>query len=417
MRRFTLLLLLVASLASAHLYAASRRITVQELAQRVTDAHADQMTDKKLAASLKSTHLSEWMDASILDQLVERSPGPQTAQSLRALYADSAFLPFPEESSNPVPSAIVQKQIVSRMTNYVTTAIAALPNLTATRSTTFFVDSIAGYDSIYFPKRGDLFLIKQDHRKISVQHGIEFVTLPAQTVVEDYLDARSDANGDRSYGPALYRETLHSWGDYGPVLSIVVKDSTPNGMIWSGWQRLHGMRMATFHFDVPRSDSHFTVRVCCEDSVRKIGKTSSHVETNFLLVAGYHGEVVVEPETGRIRIIRLQTEMPRYKNILGGGMLIQWNPKEIGSYRCLCVTHSVDSLTMVDRWYMHSSAMVENRRHINENEYHQYHRFGSKPRIVGGSDPGISSGISGSHQSFSDSLQGQASSSPHVPPH
>ncbi len=378
MRRFNLLLLLIASLTSAHLDAASHRVTVSELAALLSDARSEHITDAQLSQRLNSIHLSESLDADTWQRLAAESIGQQTTEALRALYADSAFLPPPPSQvpAEPPPSFPQQRAIMSSAIDYVVRTIPSLPNLIAVRDTTHYTDTGVGFESGVAQMRGGLLLLGEDQTPVTIRDGVE----------TDSPTAKSAHAERKNLAGQNFREArdLVSWGEFGPVLTTVLTDAAHGQIAWLHWQIDNGVKLAVFRFTVPRSASHYSVHYCCDVAYRPAldGQHQTMVPVPSVLLAGYHGELAIDPETGIIRRIQLAVDPKPGESLLRGAMMIEWGPVTIGSSHTTCPLHGVTLTTTPDKWEQRGIIQTVDRTRINETEFADYHRFGSQSRIV-----------------------------------
>ena len=376
MRR--LLVLFVAFAVPALLLAAPHRVTVSELAQIIDDAHADHLTDAQLSQRLNSIQLTESLNVSTWQRLTVEAPGAQTTEALRALYAASAFLPPPSAQvpSTAAPSFPQQRAIMSSTIDYVVRTIPSLPNLIAVRDTAHYTDTGVGFESGIAEMRGGLLLLGEDQTPVTIRDGVE---TDAPTAKPAHAKAKN-APGEN------FREArdLVSWGEFGPVLTTVLTDAAHGQIAWSRWQLEDGKKLAVFHFIVPRSASHYSVHYCCDVAYRPAldGQHQTMVSVPSVLLAGYHGELAIEPETGIIRRIQLTVDPRPGESLLRGAMMIEWGPVAIGSSHTTCPLHGVTLTTTPDKWEQRGIIQTIDRTRINETEFADYHRFGSQARII-----------------------------------
>ncbi len=378
MRRLLSVSLLVCLVPT--LWAEPHKVTVRELTQMLADARANHLADVRFSQELNNIRLSESMDSATWQRLTEGSIGQQTTEALRALYANSVFLPPPPGAilQDAAPAFPDQRTIMARAINYVLRTIPALPNLLAVRDTVHYTDTGVGFESGDAVMRGGLLLLGEDQTPVTIRDGIETDAPAAKSASA----ARKAASGGREN----FREArdLVSWGEFGPVLTTVLTDAAHGQIAWLRWQMEDGTRLAVFHFVVPRSTSHYTVHYCCDVAYRPAldGQHQDMVAVPSVLLAGYHGELVIEPQTGVIRRIQITVDPRPGESLLRGSMMIEWGPVTIGASQSTCPLHSVTLTTTPDKWEQRGIIQTVDRTRINETEFSDYHRFGSQARLV-----------------------------------
>lgn len=339
----------------------------------VQDARADHLTDAQLNQRLNNIQLAESLDAGTWLKLTAESPGEQTTEALRALYASSSFLPPSPGAilTDAAPQAAAQRAIMASTIQYVLRTVPALPNLVAVRDTAHYTDTGVGFDAGTSETRGGLLLLGEDQRPVTIRDGLE-------------TDAAK--RGDVGKGRENFHEArdLISWGEFGPVLTTVLLDAAHGQIGWARWEQLDGQRLAVFHFAVPRSASHYSVHYCCDVAYGPAldGQHQTMVSVPSVLLAGYHGELTIDPATGVIRRIVLTVDPRPGDSLLRGSMKIDWGTITVGGHPTVVPLHSVTLTTTPDKWEQRGIIQTVDRTRINETEFGAYHRFGSQARIV-----------------------------------
>jgi len=129
MRRLMLLVLL-ASLASTA--GASKRMTVAQLEQALTTAHAEHKPDADIARQIGGIELSERLTEATLSGLATYvGADSQASRALQLLADQSAFLdpPANELPSTAAPNEAAQERMIQAARNYVAQTLLQLPNL------------------------------------------------------------------------------------------------------------------------------------------------------------------------------------------------------------------------------------------------------------------------------------------------
>ena len=362
-------------LGAPMLWASSHKTTVSQLVQLVDEARTDHLTDDQLNQRLNNVQLVESLDSATWQKLTDESPGQKTTEALRALYANSAFLPPSAGTVLPdaPPKIPDQRAIMARTINYVLRTIPALPNLLAVRDTAHFTDTGVGFDAGNSVTRGGLLLLGEDQTPVTIRDGVETDTPAARKA--------SATHGKENFHEA---RDLVSWGEFGPVLTTVLLDAAHGQLAWEHWEQSDGQRLAIFHFSVPRAASHYSVHYCCDVSYGPAldGQHQTMISVPSVLLAGYHGQLAIDPATGVIRQIRLFVDPRPGESLLRGAMRIEWGPMTVGASPKIVPLHSVTLTTTPDKWEQRGIIQTVDRTRINETEFSAYHRFGSVARII-----------------------------------
>ena len=357
------------------LWGSSHKTTVSQLVQLVDEARTDHLTDDQLNQRLNNIQLVESLDSGTWQKLTDESPGQKTTEALRALYASSAFLPPSAGTVLPdaPPRIADQRAIMARTINYVLRTIPALPNLLAVRDTAHFTDTGVGFDAGNSVTRGGLLLLGEDQTPVTIRDGVETDTPAARKA--------SATHGKENFHEA---RDLVSWGEFGPVLTTVLLDAAHGQLAWEHWEQSNGQRLAIFHFVVPRTASHYSVHYCCDVRYGPAldGQHQTMISVPSVLLAGYHGQLAIDPATGVIRQIRLTVDPRPGESLLRGAMRIEWGPMTVGSSPKIVPLHSVTLTTTPDKWEQRGIIQTVDRTRINETEFSAYHRFGSEARII-----------------------------------
>lgn len=360
------------------------------LPQRVSIAQFEQFLaepqhpkDAKFAAQIAGFELTERAGRARLAHWIEEFPGKKTRAALTAVGDMSAFaeLPAADLPSAAAPDARTAGQIFSRAVDYVVKLRPRLPNFSALRSTTRF--EIGPRDEIFHeqqamrlftsaaekpvyeslgragagPDGGDwLFLAATSEVPVSYRNGLE--------VSEGTGKAQVDGGGAE----------LSTTGEFGPILSVVVRDAVHGRVEWGHWERAPGQPaagqlLAVFRYSVPAAMSHYAV----SDSAS--GKPT---------FPAYHGEIAVDPTSGAIQRIVV---------VAGGdagdaaetGIAVDYGPVEIAGKTYLCPVRSI----ALSRGWSNQGGAPELHTFLNDVAFTRYHVFRTEMRIVpdGGVEP------------------------------
>ena len=367
------LFVILVTLLVGHPLLAANRVTVDQLKQILAAQRAANKSDETIARQLGSYELTEQLTPQTLSHMsAELHPGPKTAQAIDLLADFSTFLPPPQKEipDVPPPEMMAQRAMINSAIQYIVKTLRHLPDFLATRTTRSFDDSPLVIGHSGYAPNADLHLVGTFTRPVTYRDGREV------------LDS-VDSNGEKhkaAAGPA----GLTTWGEFGPVLGIVLSDAAKGRITWSRWQNLPDGRVAVFRFQVPKEASHYLVDYCCVWQALN-DQGSSGTPLAYHGSPGYHGDLYVDPATGAILRIVLETELSGNDLITRAAISVQYATVEIGGSPFIC---PVSSLAVSgDRNRPGKSigdAMPVTR--VNEVQFTDYHRFGSTSRIVS-SDP------------------------------
>ena len=311
-----ILLVLVGAVTLASSAFAAKRLTVDQLQQVL--AASRNKPDIELAWQIAGLEMAERISDARLTALSQDLSGDQSRRSLRALADQSQFLdPPPDEiPSTPTPTPEQQRQIMAQVVTYVTNAIPQLPNFFATRETIHFVDTPSTYDIRGDPSRYQpLHAVAESRETVTYRDGKE--------VIEGQAAQTTPVRG------------LNSWGEFGPLFSIVLLDAAKSKLAWSHWEQDGQGTVAVFSYSVPKDNSHYQVDYCCiQDSER------THLR-NFTKVVGYHGDIVADPATGAILRLVLEAELKSGDEASEADILVDYGPVEIGGKTYICPVKSL----------------------------------------------------------------------------
>ena len=355
MRILTVALLL--QVAAVPLFAATR-VTVAELDRTVTSTRSE--PDDKLADQLSALELTQRLSSSTLARLQSALPGPKSRQELALLADQSSFLDLPpaDVPPSPAPSVAAQRQIMTRVVNYVTETINRLPNFLATRETRSFRDR---HDATfgYLPLR-------------------ETNQFLATVLFRDGKEVDRTVAGKRAPGP----DGLVSWGEFGPILSIVLLDAARSQLSWSHWEEGSAGPVAVFRYSVPGKNSHYQVQMC--------GSNPGCAQT----LTGYHGEIAVDPTSGAIfRLTAIAdldsgTDLEHSSGLTTASMMVEYGTVQIGGKSYICPVHSVALAQVRERTAQHGVIAAEaldrspQQIMLNAANFTDYHIFRGESRIL-----------------------------------
>jgi VWFA-related protein len=360
---------------------AAKPVTVEQLQQTLAAAQAEHRSDDVQAQQLADAKLTVRLTGAALQQLVALSPGPKTTQALHAIAGASAFLdpPANEILSKPAPSGAEQSAIFGLTLHYVVHTLPTLPNLLATRATEHYADTLRGLDQESV-QRGELYWLGTHRAPISYRDGHE---TDDPTLMAAASEKKDHAKGAKETGNADPVGGLSSWGEFGPILKVVLGDSIKGKLSWARWEQENGKPAAVFQFAVDRAISHYGMSYCCEVRTENTNAGIMLVKNPVTLrQIGYHGYLEVDPETGTILRITIDADLKPEDFVQRASMMVEFGPVNIGDSVHICPTRSVSISVSRTEFEAHGAVESTNRLLLNDVEFTDYHRFGSESTLI-----------------------------------
>jgi VWFA-related protein len=382
MRRTATLILLVLIVVSA---GAAKRVTVAQLEQGLNGSIAGHKSDEEIARHIADLELSERLTDVSLDALTKQlALRPQTAAALQILADQSSFLDPPptELPAIAAPDDAHQQQMLDAARGYVVQTLQRLPNFLATRTICRYDDSPRASKKGDWGLRQGLWQVDTSHQEVSVS--VERESQPP---------AQSSAVWQGQIG-------LFSGGEFGTTLGMIMADSVHGKITWSHWEQAAGIPTAVFQYSVPRSASHFEV-IGFRERAELVGfgsvtrgsappKTGVRPgdpsnTTAVYTKPGYHGSFSIDPATGTVLRITVESDSKDGAPFRSAGILVQYGSVQIGEGKFICPTRSVAfSVAVPDSRALTSDAPTE---WLNVTQFTAYHRFASTTRILAETPP------------------------------
>jgi VWFA-related protein len=363
-RTIFLLLVLSGMVVPCH---AVKRVTAAQLEQLVTSLHGK--PDSDLAYQIGDLELTERLSAERIARLSAALPGEKSRQALTAIFDASQFQPPPtgEIPATAAPDVAAQRRIMGLAATYITKTIPQLPNFLATRATIRFEDTPL------LQKPGGFIPYEPFHQ------------VGTSTATALYRDGREfeDAAGTRIKTTAA--QGLNTWGEFGPILGIVLLDAAQSKLAWSHWEQGPSGPQAVFSYEVPKEKSHYEVNYCC------VANQSATVAANMLpfrQVVGYRGEMAVDPVSGSILRIAVMATLKPDSPVSRADILVEYGPVEIGGKTYICPVKSVSVTTaqMVQQTERYAQPLAHQmqplKTMLNDVQFGQYHMFRAESRVL-----------------------------------
>ena len=363
---------------------AAKPISVDQLARILASIQGQ--TDTEVARQITDLRLTERVSSVRLVELQKQMPGDRSRQALLALADESAFLnpPASEMPAKAAPDLSEQRHIMALIVAYVGKTIPQLPNFLATRQTMRFQDSPlrqGAEDAPFLP------LHPADNSSVTVLYR------DGREVVD------SGASGEAKSAPP--ERGLRTWGEFGPILSTVLLDAAQNKIAWGHWEQGDTGLLVVFTFAVPKEKSHYEVVYCC---IVNSEETRANV---FHELAGYHGEMTIDAETGAIRRLKIEADLRPGEPVSRAALLVEYAPVEIGGMSYICPVRSI-AVSRAQTETQDKDILIQSAPHsgagagtvsvvhtrslipgpqqtlLNDSAFLQYHVFRSESRVLTG---------------------------------
>lgn len=353
-------------------YPAGERVTVEQLEQRLEAAH--HRPDSELAAELTGMELTERMSGAQLVQWKAGLPGAKSQAALVALADASVFLnpPAAEIPATPPPDLAAQRLMLAKTIDYLSKTIPRLPDFFATRTTIHYRETAQKdqQEQVWKTAMGDRSLHSADISSATVTYRNGYEVVNAET-----------AKGKK---PRREDASMNAKGIFGPILSTVIQDAAQSKLAWSRWEEGAGGMRAVFRYAVPQAKSHYEQTYCC--LVEGNGKVV------LKRLSGYHGEIMVDPDSGAILRMTVQADWPPRMPVLRSDIMVQYGPQEIGGKTYICPVRSVTYWrgrrgVQVHEWGEGFRVYGPFETMLDDVSFGDYHMFRGETRMLTGFDP------------------------------
>jgi hypothetical protein len=302
----------------------------------ITVAQAEQLLatlkgqpDTLAAEKISNLELTERATTARLARWQTEFPGRQSRDALLALADASTFLNLPADDMLSIqrPNLIRQEEILLRAAEYVKTVIPRLPRFFTTCSTAHFVNSP--------PEQQLLGQRFQELFDTQAPSALPNSSGPPPLRVQDrftvgviYRDGLEIVNAPMTKGdPAISSGIgVVTWGEFGPILSVIVKDSDQSDQSWSHWEQGPNGPLAVFRYRVPENKSNYQLDLRADS------------ETRF---PAYHGELAVDPINGAVfratLVVDLKAPSPAHESAI----MVEYGPVSFGKDVHICPVKGV----------------------------------------------------------------------------
>jgi VWFA-related protein len=392
-----LILCIVLAAIALPVYAA-KRVTVAQLEAMLNASKGK--PDAEVAHNLSDLELTERLSSTLLLHWKASLPGEKSQEALLALSDESQFLdpPAAEIPATAAPDFAAQRQIMSLVVRYISKTLPQLPNIFATQEAAYFQDSPQVFAGTmqFSTTRQPLHLLGRSRATVRYSDGRE--------VVEE-----EPADGKKA---DFAEQGLKARGEFGAILSLALLDAAQNKLVWGHWEQGATGLVAVFNYDVPQEKSHYEVDYCC------VPDPGGKRMQPFHQMAGYHGQITVDPATGNILRLMLEAELKAGDPVSRAGILVEYAPVEIGGKIYICPEKSISLskaqttsfvkglppnntikagqglVVSLDSSQPPSSTLVLGppRQFLNDVTYGGYHIFRTEAHVLTGNDAELASG-------------------------
>jgi VWFA-related protein len=344
----------------------ARRVSVAELGQMLERVHGNK--DNEVAQELSGVELTERMSSTKLSFWKGRLPGERSRAALVAVADRSAFLALPPADipATAPPDPAVRQQMLSRMVEYWTKTMLALPDFFATRTT---ID----YDEL--PPKEDTW------KTVTSDQSLHAIETSNATVL--YRDGKEvvDAGARNGKKKSARENGLDTQGTFGPILAVIFHglSGAHSEFVWSHWEQSADGPQAVFRYVVPQAASHFEVNFCC------LADPDGTIP--FRKIAAYHGEIAIDPASGAILRVTVDADLEPRLPILSSAILVEYGPVVIGEKTYICPIRSVSisrwrGVSILTEWGQTFGVYGRFKTMLNDMTFSKYHIFRAQSRVL-----------------------------------
>lgn len=338
-------------------------VTVEQLDQLLKSAHG--RPDAEQAKLLSGLVLTERLSSTKLSTWKASLSGTNAQQALVVLADESAFLPPPavEIPADTPPDLAVQRKMMGQVIGYLSKTLPKLPNFFATRLTEHYQETLpkSPRPKTEAPGVYPLHLAESLSATVLYRDGHEVVDAEAK-------------KGKQVSGRAA---GLVTSGTFGPILTVVIKDSASSQLSWSHWERVADANLAVFKFSVPSEKSHYSPRY---------GSSSFNDQSDDLQQpTGYRGEITIDPATGTVLRLILKANFEAGSSMVRADVMVEYDQVEIGGKPYFCPTRSVSIARGPSYLYSDFGTKVTlgpAMTMLNDVAFVNYHQFRAEIRVL-----------------------------------
>ncbi len=344
----------------AHAAHATKPVTIDEFEAQLNRLHGK--ADDFVVSRISSFQLTQRATLARLTRWLSDFHGRQARMVLIAIADSSAFLELPQSDSpsTAAPPAEEQRAIITRAITSLEATTHHLPDLSATRNTLEFNDSKEDTGLITFSPTDAPVSKPETERKT---HFIDKTSVSVSYVHGSEIFNDRDPARQKRAGRGLT-----TWGEFGPILSVVFTDIGSEGLSWKGWERNGVGTLAVFRYAVPQGRGHYLV------SVRP------RVPQQY---PAYRGEIAIDPQTGEVARITMLANLEAGPSMAVANIAVEYGPVLIGDKTYNCPVHGVATSQDIN-----VDSAGKALAQLNDIAFTGYHLFRGDVRILPDSPPG-----------------------------
>ena len=351
----------------------AKQVTAAELGQMVRTERGGR--DGDVARQLSQVELTERLSDTERSSLQAAIGGKRATAELTALADASEFLEPPQGASlaDKPPDKADQRQLIAKMLEYLNKTNPDLPNFLATRSTMHFEETPEHYD-------------EAGRKRIEFQP-LHWANTTKVTVLyrkgNEIVEPANGKSKESSYGA----NGLITEGTFGPILGAASDAiAMPGGLTWDHWEREERGRLAVFGYAIPKNQSRFEVGYCCV--------LEGDGTQEFRMLAGYHGKISIDPESGAILRLTLEADLPPGLPLVRSALMVEYGPVAIGGKTYVCPARSVSmsrsrTVKILAGFSESFKTFGPYSTMLNDMEYQNYHVFRAETRVLPGYDRAV----------------------------
>lgn len=349
----------------------AEHVTVQQLESTLQQDDKDH--DGELAEQLNAMELTERMSSSELASWLKQIRGRRSRAALTVLADASVFLAprAAEIPLDPPPDHNSQVQMLTRTVQYVNQMLPKLPDFYAIRTLVEYAQRV--------PDESSWKTAATD------QSLYEWVTERSTLL---YRNGREEQVIHKRKAKKSLQRDINFTGIFGPILHQVLDDATAggNGLAWSRWQRSEQGDEAVFCYSTQSDHQSLEIVHCCLRN-----------NDTFRTDPQYHGELTIDPQTGAILRLTIQSEpgwivepnLAPVRPVRATGMMVEYGPVRIGGKAYICPERSVVTtrtrfVKPLNFWGQDSTVYSPYETMMDDIVFSDYHKFGSESRILPG---------------------------------
>ena len=379
---------------------AAKKLTVQQLGDLLTTWHQQNKSDEDTATELKEIELNEELTHAALNKIVVLAPGTHSMEQIYVLEAKSAMLapPASDLPNQPAPDADAQKTILDKAAHYTSGIYGQLPRVTATKTTLRFQDNMEVVEACSG--------ISGCAKDVSVSSGfshwassVHYINSTEATVVNE--------RGSETVPPTKDKTP---WGENG-MIALLEAEPSLGGILpealasastrWLRWELVYGRPAAVYSFKVAPANSRLAVDICCFPTKTQMGsanfynsfdanlvagqeaapgggggvvgnfQTSNKYDKHFKATVPYHGEVFVDPASGIVLRLIIQSEFKASDELQQEDRRIDYDPVMVGGKALVLPVKTVVNTVVVPNG-VSGSGTFSTRHTLFLSEYKNY---------------------------------------------